>query len=434
MSGSNEIQLAELRRECEEGLCAICFLDPASIDQACTVVTAGDFEDQDLAEVFRIVSDLREAGQSIESHAVIVETKRRGIVANLSSAYIAKLVNAGYAPANASFYAKTVARLARNRRLMAAARSLLSSEADATAETSDLLNRFEAATSGLLSGRDGGFVTFGDAVWETLEEHREALAGNDQRFGTGFPSLDSIIGGFYPGQLVLLGGRTFAGKTALALAYASYFATQHRQTWFVSLEMTRKELAERLVADDCGFELRQFTQGGLTKESIATIESSVEDYRQWPLFITDSPHESVRTIRAKAKLRKSVGLDLLIVDNLQLVAPADSKEPRRMQLESIARDLKRMAKELDCVVLLLCQLNADAEGAEPDDRHYSESKQILSHADVAMLAHRADKTDSDFLLKITKNRRGKPDRLTLHFDGAYQRFTDPMLAVEDWQP
>lgn len=119
---------------------------------------------------------------------------------------------------------------------------------------------------------------------------------------------------------------------------------------------------------------------------------------------------------------------MVVVDNLQLIAPADYREPRRIQLEAIARDLKWLAKELNCVVLLLCQLNADAEGNEPDDRHYAESKQILAHADVAMLAHRADKADSDFLLKITKNRRGKPDRLTLIFDGAYQRFTDPSLV------
>ena len=348
---TTDFQLNELRRECEEGLVSICFIEPIAIDRATTMVSAVDFADSDLGDVFQIVTDLREAGSAIESHAVLVEASRRGFVSKLSAAYIAKLVNAGYAPANAEYYALTVARLARNRRLMAAARGLLARENDANAEPADLLNRFEAATNGLFTERDGGFVSFGDAVVETVAEHREAIAtGSSLGFSTGFPSLDSIIGGFYPGQLILLGGRTFAGKTALALAFASYFAAHGRPTWFVSLEMTRRELAERILADDCGFELRQFTQAGLSTESLETIERGLPTYREWPLVITDCPHESVRSIKAKARLRKATGLDLLIVDNLQLVEPEDSREPKRIQLSMITRQLKLLAKDLKCEI------------------------------------------------------------------------------------
>jgi len=93
---------------------------------------------------------------------------------------------------------------------------------------------------------------------------------------------------------------------------------------------------------------------------------------------------------------------------------------------------ERVCHLYEYMIGLLCQLNADAEGKEPDDAHYSEGKQILGHADISILAHRADKGDSDFLLKITKNRHGKPDRLTLHFNGAYQRFIDPTLMTSNW--
>ncbi|HBE71131.1 MAG TPA: hypothetical protein DDW52_23535 [Planctomycetaceae bacterium] len=432
---SNEAQLTELRRECEEGLVSIALVAPDAIAGAYWDVSPADFLDDDLGAVYAIIGDLTDAGQEVESHAVLVEAKRRGLIDQLTSSYIYRLVCAGYAPANARYYAQTVKRLARTRRIVNAARKIVQDEYATDSEPAELLDRFEAATAGLLTDDDAGFVTFADAVTESICEHRAALEGNARRFGTGFPSLDAIVGGFCPGQLILLGGRTFAGKTALALSFASYFATQNRATWFVSLEMNRRELAERLLADDCGYELRQFTQFGLTLEQIEAINQSCQHYATLPLVITDHPAESVRTIRAKAKLRKSQGLDFIVLDNLQLVTPSDPKEPRRMQLESTSRELKRLAKELDCVVLLLCQLNADAEGNEPDDRHYSESKQILSHADLAMLAHRASKTDSDFLLKITKNRRGKPDRLTLHFDGAYQRFQDPVCVVgEEWRP
>lgn len=429
----NEDQLTELRTEAESALVSICFVDPSCIDRVSPEVSASDFLDTDLGSVFQVVTDLREAGRKVEPRAVLIEAKRRGLIAKLSSGYIAKLVDAGYAPANVDHYAQVVARLSKNRRIVAAARKVLAREFDTKAEPSELLNQFESGTSGLLTERDAGFVSFGDTVAELLGERRQAIETKSTLgMSTGFPSLDCITGGFFPGQLVLLGGRTFAGKTALALSFASWFANKDRATWFVSLEMTRTELAERVLSDDCGFELRAFTQGGLTAQNLDSIEGGLDHYRSWPLTVTDHPHESVRTIRAKAKLLKSNGLKLIIVDNLQLVAPADYREPRRMQLEGISRELKQLAKELDCVVLLLCQLNADAEGNEPDDRHYAESKQILSHADTAILAHRADKSDSDFLLKITKNRRGKPDRVTLQFDGAYQRFTDPSDVESNW--
>lgn len=430
----NESQLTELRTEAERALVSICFVDPACIDRVATQVSATDFVDIDLGGVFQLVSDLREAGRKIEPKAVLVEAKRRGVIAKLTSGYIAKLVEAGYAPANVDHYAQVIARLSKNRRIVAAARKVLAREFDTKAAPEELLNKFESGTSGLLSERDAGFVSFGDAVAELLKERRQAIETKSSLgMSTGFPSLDCITGGFFPGQLVLLGGRTFAGKTALALSFASWFANKDRATWFVSLEMTRTELAERILSDDCGFELRAFTQFGLSVDNLNSIEDELDHrYRSWPLTVTDHPHESVRTIRAKAKLLKSNGLKLIVVDNLQLVTPADYREPRRMQLEGISRELKQLAKELDCAVLLLCQLNADAEGSEPDDRHYAESKQILSHADTAMLAHRADKADSDFLLKITKNRRGKPDRVTLQFDGAYQRFTDPQDIESNW--
>lgn len=194
-----------------------------------------------------------------------------------------------------------------------------------------------------------------------------------------------------------------------------------------SLEMTRLELAERILADDCGFELRQFTQTGLSLNELQEIESGLSEYDRWPFAVSDWSTEDTRTLRAKAKLQKA---------SFGLVQPADIKAPRRLQLTQITADLKRIAKELDCCVILLTQLNADAEGREPDDTHYWESKQILQDADVAMLAHRETKTDSDFLLKITKNRRGKPGQLRLHVDGAYQRFTDPQeheVVGETWQ-
>lgn len=400
------------------------------------ILRASDFRDRDLGELFQVACDMHSAKVEITMKTYVDECVRRGVCEKYGELALMQAYNraVGSNPRDAEHYATRIATFGQHRRLVDAARRIVNSEITLDPKPLEAKARFDAATEGVLRGPSSRPVTFGQAVGEVIAQHRQAaLNGELLGMPTPFPSLDKITGGFHRGQLVLLGGRTFAGKTALGLAFASYFGQRNRPVMFVSLEMTRTELAERVLADECGFELRQFTQTGLTEAELQTIEAGQSEFVQWPFTIAGSATETTATIRAKAKLQKASGLDLLIVDNLQLVKHTDNSMQRRLQLVSITQDLKRLAKELDCCVLLLAQLNADAEGKEPDDTHYSESKQILADADIAMLAHRADKTDSDFLLKITKNRRGKPDRINLHFDGAYQRFVDPLVG-QDWQP
>ncbi len=387
-----------------------------------------DFRDHDLRDLYQAAVDMHAARITITLHSFIDECIRRGLADRIGDQSLVDFWNqsVGYLPSDAEYYASRIATFGQQRRLIAAAKQIVETEFTLDPKPLEEKAKFDAATEGFLLSARSRPVRFVDAVDELVSLHRQAaLEGQHLGLPTGFPSLDRITGGFHRGQLVLLGGRTFAGKTALGLSFASYFATRERPVMFISLEMSRTELAERILADDCGFELRQFTQAGLTDAELTTIESGRSEYARWPFTIADAAIETTATIRAKAKLQKAAGLDLLIVDNLQLVRHSDNSMARRLQLTSITQDLKRLAKELDCCVLLLAQLNADAEGKEPDDTHYSESKQILADADVAILAHRESKTDSDFLLKITKNRRGTQGRVNLHFDGAYQRFADP---------
>lgn len=438
MSHRDELEsaVAALRKESEEGLTAIALVDTAAaVERVRSIVNFADFVDPDLATVYQVCCELSDAGIANDRHAVGAELLKRGCTQKLGIDFLQRLISRNYAAANAEYYARNVARLSRLRKVFRAAGRVLDRELDAQAEPEDLLSMFEAATQGLMTAEDAGLVRFADAVQETLDAH-SAVITNGQRLGfqTGFPTLDDITGGFHRGQLILLGGRTFAGKTALALSFASYFASNKspRPVLFFSLEMTRQELAERILADDCGFELRKFTQCKLDRSDINSLSQLIPSYAEWPLTFSDCAIESTRTIRAKAKLLKaSSKLDLIVVDNLQLIKPLDYKQEKRLQLTGITNDLKRLAKELDCVVLLLCQLNADAIGKEPDDRHYAESKQILADADIAMLAHRSDQASKDFLIKVTKNRRGAQGRVVLQFDGAYQRFTEPSPHVAE---
>jgi replicative DNA helicase len=429
-----ESKMIDFINDAERAIVGLVMRDGAEvIPVAEPILRSSDFRDGDLGELYQVAVDMHAARVEITMHSFVDECMRRGTCDKVGDSTLSEVYRqaVGYYPRDAEYYAERIATFAQHRRLVDAARRIVNGEFTLDPKPVEAKARFDAETDGVLRGSGSRPVTFADAVDEVVALHRQAaLNGELLGMPTGFPSLDAITGGFHRGQLVLLGGRTFVGKTALGLAFASNFAQKNRRVMFISLEMSRVELAERILADDCGFELRQFTQTGLSDDEISTIESGRSEYARWPFTISDSAIETTATIRAKAKLQKASGLDLLVVDNLQLVRHADYSMQRRLQLCSITSDLKRLAKELDCCVLLLAQLNADAENKEPDDTHYSESKQILADADIAMLAHRESKTDSDFALLVTKNRRGTQGRITLRFDGAYQRFTDPSVGVE----
>lgn len=429
-----EARMIEFVSEAEAAIVGLVMRDGAEVIPILEpILHSSDFRSSDLGELYQVAVDMHAARVAITMHSFVDECVRRGTCDRIGDQSLFEVYRqaVGYLPSDAEYYASRIATYGHHRRLCDAARRVLNSETTLDPRPVEVKARFDAATEGVLRGHGSRPVTFATAVEEVVAIHRQAvLDGHKLGLPTGFPSLDRITGGFHRGQLVLLGGRTFAGKTALGLSFASYFAMRNRPVMFISLEMTRTELAERVLADDCGFELRQFTQTGLSEAELSTIESGRSEYVRWQLAISDAAIETTATIRAKAKLQKASGLDLLVVDNLQLIRHVDSSIARRFQLTSITQDLKRLAKELDCCVLLLAQLNADAEGKEPDDTHYSESKQILADADVAMLAHRTDKACTDFLIKVTKNRRGTQGRVNLHFDGTYQRFEDPLLSLE----
>jgi replicative DNA helicase len=133
-------------------------------------------------------------------------------------------------------------------------------------------------------------------------------------------------------------------------------------------------------------------------------------------------------------MKLQTGLGLVVVDNLQLIKPADHRAPRHERIKQCTIDLKTMARELQVPVLLLSQLNADAEGNEPNDTHYAGSKETLPDIDVSLLMHRETKEAADVEIICTKNRKGGPPfRAKLIFDGQYQSFAEPVQEFEEWK-
>ncbi len=255
------------------------------------------------------------------------------------------------------------------------------------------------------------------------------------RIGTGFARLDAMIGGLYPQNLVLLGGYFGSGKSTFATDMAARAAGFGKSVLLFSIEMTAEEFGQRVLTIEAGVSMAAWQRPRTTEEQ-AKIKNMVAVAKGWKFAIDETSRQSLASIRAAARLRKAskVGLDLLVVDNLTLVNhPGDTRE----RYKAITIELKRLSRELNCCVLLIAQLSADAAKNGPSEIAWADCKSIQGDADVSMILHRHPREkfwqpgEKDrYTLAVTKNRsRGDKGEIAMTWDGEFQRFSD-----SEWQP
>ena len=213
---------------------------------------------------------------------------------------------------------------------------------------------------------------------------------------TGFRDLDVLTGGLHGSEFIVLAARPSMGKTALATNIAENVAIQSGiPTLFVSLEMARLELAQRLLCSQGRVDANKFRSGFLSSEDRNKLVEASAKLGEAPLFIDDTPARTVTEIAACARrLKRKQNLGFLVIDYLQLVQPDDPRDPRQEQVAKMARRLKCMARELEIPVLCLAQLNRQVEtgreGHRPRLSHLRESGAIEQDADVVMFIHREE--------------------------------------------
>ncbi len=202
-----------------------------------------------------------------------------------------------------------------------------------------------------------------------------------------------MTGGLHGSELVIIAGRPSMGKTALAANIADHVAIGQRlSTLFVSLEMSRLELAERMLCSHGRIDGHKLRNGFISPMDRNKLVEASGNMHEAPLFIDDTPSRTMTEIAATARrLKRREQLSLVVIDYLQLIEPDNMKDPRQEQVARIARRLKGMARELNVPVVCLAQLNRQAE-ASRDNRprlsHLRESGAIEQDADVVMFVHR----------------------------------------------
>lgn len=422
-----EEERIKLTIEAEEYVVSMAMLSPKSIDRMSAICQPFHFFDKPIAEMWQLLIDLRGAADGISVEKIRSEMIKRGIFDRIGGiASFAKLLNTAPNPAHSDYYAGEVVRYWGLRTVSAAAIQLLDALDSNMADPEAVVQEFQAKVDGVTSSKDAGFQHFKDvsnAIVAADDKQDETSETPVNGIGSGIPTLDSFIGQFRPGKLYLLGGRTGKGKTALAANIATSAALSNKSVWFVSLEMQADEIVQRILSSQANMDAATWKYK-LTSEERDKVIEQAERFSKTSFWFTDKS-ESFRSLKAKARLAKALfGLDLIVIDNLQLIKPMNYRDPKHERMKALTEAFKNnFAKELGVAVLLLAQLSVDAEGdTEPDNTSWADSKRIVDDADAAMILHRPSGADSKLIL--TKNRSGELGVIELLWNGSRQKFID----------
>lgn len=345
--------------------------------------------------------------------------------------------------ANAYHYAKIVKDKSSIRDIIKTSQNLISLGKTFTGDANDYIAKVESEFFQLTNDAKTSKIA---NLKECLKENIKELEDTSRRPGeingipTGYMQLDKRLLGMSPGQLIVLAARPAMGKSALAMNFAlNCCKLVDRPVAVFSLEMLKSELSMRLLSMESKVESQRLKMKNLGEQDHHNISRAIKDLSQLPLFISDSGAITVPDIHSMCrKIKAEQGIGLIIIDYLQLLTPTNKMAPREQQISEMSRTLKEMAKELQCPVIALSQLNRGVE-ARTDKRpmmsDLRESGAIEQDADVIMMIYRDEYYNKESTKEpgvaeviIGKNRGGEIGTAKLAFVGAYTSFEN--LAYE----
>ncbi|WP_294640001.1 replicative DNA helicase [Rothia mucilaginosa] len=400
---------------------------------------ASDFYKPAHETIYEAILSLYGHGSPADAITVADELKKRGELTRVGgAAYIHTLIASVPTAANAQYYAEIVKEDAIMRRLIEAGTKIAQLGYANETEVDTLVDQAQAEIYAVTDGNaKEDYVSFSEALEETINEIDANSNRPDGVYGvpTDFIEFDELTGGLHGGQMIVIAARPGVGKSTLALDIARSASIHHQMTTvFFSLEMSRTELAMRILSAEGKISMGRLKKGDLDTEgwtNLATLQGRIDSA---PLFIDDSPNMTLMEIRAKCRrLKQRNDLKLVVLDYLQLMSSGKKVESRQQEVSEFSRSLKLLAKELDVPVIALSQLNRGSEqrtDKRPMVSDLRESGSIEQDADMVILLHREDmyNPDSERVgeadMIIAKHRGGPTRTIPLAFSGKYSRFNN----------
>ena len=425
---------------------------PDRIPDAAEVVRPDDFFNKRHRLVYEIMLELGERGVTVEVLSVASSLKARHLLADVGGyGALAELTAAVSSAAHLPHHCGLVAETAQLRRLIGSATEVIE-EAYTTnpdgESVQELLDRSEHRIFSLGTARQSGAaVSISDAMTEAFKRI-DAASNRGELTGlpSGFYDLDDMLGGFNPGEMTIIAARPSMGKTAFCLNLierAAMHRTEDREpvVLFFSLEMGRLSIVQRMLCSRARVDAHKLRTGKIPAEDYADLSRAAGELQQSRIFIDDAPGLSVMAVRSRARrVKRNHGLDMIVIDYLQLMTAGGKVESRQQEISTISRSLKELARELEVPVLALSQLSRAVESREdkrPQLSDLRESGSIEQDADVVLMLYRpeyyfpTDENRGKAEVICAKQRNGPTGSVALQFFGSVLRFENPEPSMAE---
>ena len=423
--------------EAEKSILGSMLLSRNAVEQAMETLRGEDFYLARHQDIFDSIRGLYERNEPIDSVTVIDALDRAGKLAAVGGVmYITELSLYVPSAANAAHYIRIVEERSVLRQLIEASTSIASDAFSGEKSLEQILDDAERAIFNIsMKKTSDTMVHIRDTLMDCYNRVGELMKLNGALTGvtTGFRDLDDLTSGLQPSDLVIIAGRPSMGKTAFALNLAQNAATKGKKTvCLFSLEMSREQLVQRMLCSDSGVNMQSVRTGSISDMDLVKIATSLDPLSKANIYIDDSPGCSVAEIRSKCRRLKSrVGLDMIVIDYLQLMQTGGKHDNRVLEISETTRKLKIMARELNVPVLLLSQLSRGPEQRSdhrPIMADLRESGAIEQDADVIILLYRPavyDQSDDNTTeVIVAKHRNGPTATVKLAWLGETARFAD----------
>lgn len=432
--------------EAEQAVLGSALTDSESVSDAAQILKPTDFYFPANKFIFEAVMDLFDANKAIDFVTITEQLKLNGKLDAVGGIeYLKRLATSVPTTQHVKYYSEIIREKSSLRNLIKVAKSIQDKAYDEGDSLSRLLETSQQMMFDIISsGEQTDIIHISDVLQSSYNE----MAKNAKNKGgitgipTGFDELNKRTGGFHGGELIIIAGRPGMGKSAFAVNIAEYVSINLGKTVAIfNLEMPREQIVNRILCSQALVNNGRIRTGTMEPDDWEKICDVADTIAKAPIYIDDSASITVSQIRAKCRrLKQMKGLDLIVIDYLQLMQGSGRSDNRQQEISEISRSLKVLAKELDVPVVALSQLKRESEsqkGKKPILSDLRESGAIEQDADMVMFLFRnyyySKNPEEKDLAEciIAKNRSGDVDTFPLGFRGEYTKFQNVEFRVEE---